>query len=58
MAAMLFTLTTDKDGQDSLIEAAHLRSVEGLDLNTARSEIMFLNLFCRLRRGLQIRRPS
>jgi hypothetical protein len=44
MATMLFELTTDAQGQDSLIETAHLHSVEGLDLSKARTEIMFLNL--------------
>jgi hypothetical protein len=44
MADMLFTLTTDKDGEDFLIETAGLRSVEGLSLEKARTEIVFLNL--------------
>jgi CheY-like chemotaxis protein len=44
MAYMLFALTTDKDGQNTLIEAAGLRSVEGLSLAKAQTEIVFLNL--------------
>ena len=44
MADMLFTLTTDKDSEDFLIETAGLRSVEGLSLEKARTEIVFLNL--------------
>jgi hypothetical protein len=44
MADVLFALATDKNSQDSVIEAAGLCSIEGLNLEKARTETMFLNL--------------
>jgi hypothetical protein len=43
VADQLLDLATYKEGQDSLIDSAGLRSIEGLSLTKARTEIVFLN---------------